>query len=130
MEELGEGLSFNTLPSPAHQAIRALSGVVVAVFAFGLPVAFGYILLKAARSYKRETSGTNAALARRVAEDLKVDEVAAEFVIRDVIIGEDYSFLMDACAFVSLAAVLSVLTRRLCALADSPRYLYWEGELR
>ena len=36
-------------------------------------------------------------LARRVAEDLKVDEVSAEFVIRDVIIGEDYSFLMDAC---------------------------------
>ena len=36
---------------------------------------------------------------------LKVDEVAAEFVIRDVIIGEDYSFLMDACAFVPRAAV-------------------------
>ena len=42
-----------------------------------------------------------------MAEDLQVDEVAAEFVIRDVIIGEDYSFLMDA---------------------FNPRYLYWEGE--
>ena len=83
---------------PAHQAIRGLSGVVVAVFAFGLPVTFGYILLRLARSYNRETRGTNAVLARRVAEDLKVDEVSAEFVIRDVIIGEDYSFLMDACA--------------------------------
>ena len=31
-----------------------------------------------------------------------VDEVAAEFVIRDVIIGEDYSFLMDACALISI----------------------------
>ena len=89
---------------PAHQAIRGLSGVVVAVFAFGLPITFGYILLRLARSYNRETRGTNAALARRVAQDLKVDEVAAEFVIRDVIIGEDYSFLMDACALRLLLA--------------------------
>ena len=83
---------------PAHQAIRGLSGVVVVVFAFGLPIMFGYILLRLARSYDRETRGANAVLARRVAEDLKVDEVSAEFVIRDVIIGKDYSFLMDACA--------------------------------
>jgi len=63
---------------------------------------FGYILVKKARTYDRETRGTNAVLARRVAEDLKVDEVAAEFVIRDVIIGEDYSFLMDACELLDL----------------------------
>ena len=59
---------------------------------------FGYILLKKAKVYDRETRGTNAALAGYVAKDLKVDGLAAEFVIRDVIIGEDYSFLMDACA--------------------------------
>ena len=58
---------------PVHQAIRGLSGVVVVVFAFGLPITFGYILLRLARSYDRETRGTNAVLARRVAEDLKVD---------------------------------------------------------
>ena len=72
--------------------------VAECAFASGLPVVFGYILVKKARTYDRETRGTNAVLARRVAEDLKVDEVSAEFVIRDVIIGEDYSFLMDACA--------------------------------
>ena len=88
---------------PAHRVILALSGVVIALFAFGLPVTFGYILLRAAHSYKRQTGGTNALLARRVAEDLKVDQVAAEFVIRDVIIGGDYSFLMDACASVLLS---------------------------
>ena len=101
-----------------HYAIRALSYVVVALFAcgkpaagqcyralaahvcacLGLPIVFGYVLLKKARIYNRETKGTNATLARRVAEDLEVDEISAEFVIRDVIIGEDYSFLMDACA--------------------------------
>ena len=64
----------------------------------GLPIVFGYILLKKAKVYDRETRGTNAALAGYVAKDLKVDGLAAEFVIRDVIIGEDYSFLMDACA--------------------------------
>ena len=31
----------------------------------------------------RETKGTNTALARQIAEDLDVDEVNAEFVIRD-----------------------------------------------
>ena len=99
---------------PAHQAIRGLSGVVVAVFAFGLPITFGYILLRLARSYDRETRGTNAVLARRVAEDLKVDEVSAEFVIRDVIIGEDYSFLMDACASLCLF-LLSSSAHTMCA---------------
>ena len=66
---------------------------------------FGCILVKKARTYNRETRGTNAALARVVAGDLKVDEVSAEFVIRDVIIGEDYSFLMDACALKSAVAL-------------------------
>ena len=66
---------------------------------------FGYILLTKAKVYDRETRGTNAALAGYVAKDLNVDGLAAEFVIRDVIIGEDYSFLMDACAFVPRAAV-------------------------
>ena len=36
------------------------------------------------------------ALAKKVAEDLNVDEKQASFVIRDITIGEDYSFLMDA----------------------------------
>ena len=50
------------------------------------------------QGYGVTLSETNAALAGYVAKDLKVDGLAAEFVIRDVIIGEDYSFLMDACA--------------------------------
>ena len=83
--------------APEHLTIEVLSAVVVVVFAFGLPVVFGYILVSKARDYGQQSAGTNAALARRVADDLGVDEVAAAFVIRDVIIGEDYSFLMDAC---------------------------------
>ena len=82
---------------PEHFTIEVLSGVVVVVFAFGLPVVFGYILVSEARDYVQQSAGTNAALVRRVADDLGVGEVAAGFVIRDVIIGEEYSFLMDAC---------------------------------
>ena len=91
--------------SSEHVAIEMLSGVVITLVAFGLPAAFGYILVSKARNYVKGSMETNAALARRVAEDFGVDEVAAGFVIRDVIIGEDYSFLMDAYA---------------------PQYLYWE----
>ena len=88
-----------------HVTIELLSGIVITLVAFGLPTAFGYILVSKARNYVKGSMETNAALARRVAEDFGVDEVAAGFVIRDVIIGEDYSFLMDAYA---------------------PQYLYWE----
>ena len=91
--------------STAHYAIRALSYVVVALFACGLPLVFGSILVRKAHTYDRETRGANAALARRVAEDLKVDEVAAEFVIRDVIIGKDYSFIMDACEYTTSTCI-------------------------
>ena len=94
----------------------------------GLPIVFGYILLKKAKVYDRETRGTNAALAGYVAKDLKVDGLAAEFVIRDVIIGEDYSFLMDACALRPVARRRVVhVCDGVCLWADSSRYLYWEG---
>ena len=83
-----------------------LSYFVVILFACGLPLAFGFILLRKASVYQRDTEGSNAALAKKVAEDLKVDEKQAAFVIRDITIGEDYSFLMDAYV---------------------PAYLYWEA---
>ena len=67
------------------------------------------MLVVMARSYARNMAGSKAAIAHRLSEDLGVDEGEAEFVIRDLTIGEDYSFLMDA---------------------FKPRYLYWEGELR
>lgn len=98
--------------APEHFVIQFLSGIVLALFAIGVPLVFGYILVSKAQTYNRETKGSNAALVRRVAEYLDVDEVSAEFVIRDVIIGQDYSFLMDACAWLvpSLSANLGHLS--------------------
>ena len=89
-----------------HSVIQALSYIVVVLFACGLPLAFGFILVHKARAYQRDTEGSNVALAKKVAEDLKVDEKQASYVIRDNTIGEDYSFLMDAYV---------------------PAYLYWEA---
>ena len=86
--------------------IQVLSYFVVILFACGLPLAFGFILLRKASVYQRDTEGSNVALAKKVAADLKVDEKQASFVIRDITIGEDYSFLMDAYV---------------------PAYLYWEA---
>ena len=76
--------------------IQVLSYFVVILFACGLPLAFGFILVRKASAYQRDTAGSNVALAKKVAEDLNVDEKQASFVIRDITIGEDYSFLMDA----------------------------------
>jgi hypothetical protein len=90
-----------------HQTLQALSGVVVAVVAFGLPALFGAVMIWAARSYDRETADRErVATAQRISTELKVDLTAVEYVMRDITIGRDYSFLMDA---------------------YKPRYLYWEA---
>ena len=60
-------------------------------------LAFGCILVYKAKAYQRDAAGTNVALAKRIAEDLDVDEEQVAYVIRDITaIGEDYSSLMDA----------------------------------
>ena len=79
-----------------HFTIQVLSSVVIVLFSFGTPMAFGYILITKARDYGREQQGHRATLARQVAEEFGVETSVAAYVIRDTIIGADYSFLMDA----------------------------------
>ena len=81
---------------PSHRALQAASAVVIAVVAVGLPMAFGFILVRASRRYEQETAKKNREIAKRFAKELDADEEQAAWVIRDVIIGRDYSFLMDA----------------------------------
>lgn len=90
----------------SHKTLQALSGFVVAFVAVGLPILFGYILIKAAHDYQRDSAQPNKEMALRMSTELGVDVTTAEYVIRDVTIGRSYSFLMDAYV---------------------PQYLYWEA---
>eukprot|EP01051_Picozoa_sp_SAG22_P021397 SAG22_NODE_4708_length_1185_cov_1.369245_1_plen_163_part_00 len=79
---------------PGHRALQTVSGVVIAVVAFGLPVVFAVVLLRAARQYNRDSAGPNGALARRVAAQMDVPKKTAAWVIRDVTIGRGETTIM------------------------------------
>lgn len=81
---------------PDHRALMGVSGIVIAGVAVGLPLVFGIILVKTAQTYEREAAGSNREMAHRMARELNVEQSAAEYVVRDVCIGQSYSFLMDA----------------------------------
>ena len=83
---------------PSHRALQAASAVIIAVVAIGLPLTFGFILIRASHQYERETAGKNQEVVKRIARELDADEDQATWVVRDVLIGRDYSFLMDAYA--------------------------------
>ena len=90
----------------SHRLLQGVSVGMVVFVAFGLPLLFGVVLIKSARDYERTSAKPNAEMAKRLAKELDADVAVAEYVIRDVTIGQDYSFLMDA---------------------YKPRYLYWEA---
>ena len=81
---------------PSHRALQVVSAVVIVVVAIGLPLGFGFVLVRASRQYEREAAGKNKEVALRIAKELDADEAQAAWVVRDVTIGRDYSFLMDA----------------------------------
>eukprot|EP01047_Picozoa_sp_COSAG01_P044160 COSAG01_NODE_3973_length_5478_cov_1.317531_2_plen_1348_part_00 len=85
---------------------QLLSAAVIAVVGCGMPLVFGTKLIRKARAHAAAEDATSAAqVARRVATlHGKSTEVTA-YIIRDLRMGEDYSFLMDA---------------------YKPRYIYWE----
>lgn len=89
-----------------HQLVQVLSLIVTVVFAIGLPVCLLLVLVKKAHDYAAGGRASNEALTRRVAEELKVDDEKAEYIIRDLVIGADYGFVMDA---------------------YDPKFLYWEA---
>ena len=74
--------------------------VVIAFFAFGVPMIFSVVLMKSARKYRREGSQHNTEVAARLAAEFNVDQTVADFVLRDVTtMGESFSFLLDAFTF-------------------------------
>jgi hypothetical protein len=57
---------------PSHRAIQIASGVIIAVIAFGLPVFFGFILIRAARNYRYDFNVAHETIVARVAKDMDV----------------------------------------------------------
>ena len=79
----------------SHRIVQGFSGAVIALIAVGLPLVVGFVLVRAARRYQRESAIPNKAMAQRMVAEMDVDLATAEYVIRDVTIGRSYSFLMD-----------------------------------
>jgi hypothetical protein len=71
-----------------------VSGVIIAVVCIGIPLGSAVMLLRSARGYNQTSS--NRKTVKSFAEEFGADEKEAEFVIRDISIGQSWSFLMDA----------------------------------
>eukprot|EP01045_Picozoa_sp_COSAG04_P002231 COSAG04_NODE_80_length_28110_cov_13.522847_5_plen_168_part_00 len=106
-----------------HRVMIAVSWIVIAAVALGIPTSFAWLLIRSARKYARETEANARDTARRLAKELDVDVSTASYVIRDVTIGSDYSFLMDACKLHS--SLWHPCAHGMCVCADKPEYLFW-----
>eukprot|EP01046_Picozoa_sp_COSAG06_P001167 COSAG06_NODE_35_length_30757_cov_53.112532_15_plen_135_part_00 len=91
---------------PSHVALQWVSIGVIAVISVGLPIGLFIILWLKAKDWEKNKRGRYADVAQRMSAELGCDLKQAEFVIRDIVVGQDFSFVMDA---------------------FDPRYLYWEA---
>ena len=90
----------------SHVAMQVASGIVIVVVSISLPVALLVMLVRKARSYDLESRDSYTPVAKRLAVDLGVDVSTAAFAVRDIVLGRDFSFVMDA---------------------YNPKYLWWEA---
>eukprot|EP01047_Picozoa_sp_COSAG01_P016087 COSAG01_NODE_816_length_13389_cov_7.068849_6_plen_1558_part_00 len=88
--------------SDSHTGMKVASSIVIAIVAIGVPVATFWVLWNKSRKYSKSD---NHDIAKRIAVELDVELTTAEFVVRDIQIGRQFSFLMDA---------------------YKPKFLFWE----
>jgi hypothetical protein len=81
---------------PEHAAYRILAGMMIVVFAFGIPIGMSVLMTKRIHEYTGSAEGSERFVARRVADELKITDVEAADAIRDVTTGREYSFLVNA----------------------------------
>jgi hypothetical protein len=91
---------------PSHVTMQWFSGVVIAIVAVGLPIGLLYVLNSKASHYEKNTRQQYSAVAKRMSTELGVELHVAEYVIRDIVVGKEFGFLMDA---------------------FQPSFLYWEA---
>jgi hypothetical protein len=76
--------------------MQYLSLAVICIIAVGLPFVLLICLVHKSITYEKDSKEHNLAVAKRISVDLGVPIKDAEFVIRDVTIGRELSFVMDA----------------------------------
>jgi hypothetical protein len=91
--------------SDQHSVIRLLAAIVVVCFSCGVPVILMLMMFQRTREHNT-TTDADRFVARRVAEELQLDDRVAVDAIRDVRMGKEYSFMVTA---------------------FQPRFFYWEG---
>eukprot|EP01045_Picozoa_sp_COSAG04_P027837 COSAG04_NODE_4163_length_2261_cov_1.519426_1_plen_126_part_10 len=94
-----------TCHTTEHQLFRIVAGVLIAVFSLGIPLYLVYLMARRLREYSA-SDDSDRFVARRVADELKIDDKQAMEAIHDVATGREYSFLVNA---------------------FKSRYFYWEG---
>ena len=78
-----------------HQMLSVLAGLLITVFALGVPILLGWLMLRRWSEYSA-SSDNDRFVARRAADELKISDVEAADAIRDVTTGREYSFLVNA----------------------------------
>jgi hypothetical protein len=91
--------------STVHSFYQLVAGAVIGVFSVGIPLGMVVLMLMRMADYEASTDSQRF-VARRVADELRMDDAVAADAIRDVSTGREYSFLVNA---------------------YKPRYYFWEG---
>lgn len=82
-----------------HSAYQVVAFIVILVVAVGFPLAMVILMLRRMHEYA-SSDDVDRFVARRVADELKLDDRVAEDVIRDVKTGREYSFLVRTSSLV------------------------------
>ena len=88
-----------------HTTFQVIAGLYIAAVAFGIPLRMARLMFKRMQEYGGG-SASDKFVARRVGDELKLDDQVAADAIRDCSTGREYSFLVNA---------------------FKPRYYFWEG---
>ena len=73
-----------------HLSFQAVAIVVVVVFSFGVPLYLIVLMVKRMQEYHTGAESADRFVARRVADELHIDDAAATDAIRDVSTGREY----------------------------------------
>ena len=107
-----------------------MAGAYVIVVSLGIPICMVLLMVRRMKDYAG-ASVSERFVARRVADELKLEDHVAADAIRDVSTGREYSFLVNVRP-ASVSAPCTVLSSYILIAARptqafKPRFYYWEG---